>query len=206
LKKMEVQVIARAIGAKRTDKELMILIAKGEMESLGDLYVRYGGAVRSLIWRLLPAESAIEAEDLCHEVFEIVYKNAARFQVDRDLRPWLFGIAAKHARAWQRKKWARNKLLRRFVGERSALVTSAIKPMDSSGVTRGQIQQVMMTLPVTQREVLVLYVLSGMKGEQIAEALGVNLNTVWTRLRRARIAMRTILGDLCDDIAFGEER
>ncbi len=67
------------------------------------------------------------------------------------------------------------------------------KPPDAADATRHQINRAMAGLPRAQREVLILYVIQNMSGDQIADALKVRINTVWTRLRRARIAMRAAL-------------
>ena len=49
-----------ALKRKRTDAELMELLAKGEMEPLSELYMRYGGSVRSFLWRILAEGQAEE--------------------------------------------------------------------------------------------------------------------------------------------------
>ncbi|MCP4678645.1 MAG: RNA polymerase sigma factor [Deltaproteobacteria bacterium] len=185
--------IARARDRKCTDAELMEMLAKGEMDPLGEIYLRYGGAVRSLLWRLLPGRAASDAEDLCQEVFMTVYETAARFQLDREIRPWVYGITVRKARSWRRKSWVRENLLRKHAGEGISELMHTSAPPDSADATRYQINRAMGQLPPAQREVLVLYVAQNMSGEQIADTLGVRINTVWTRLRRARLAMREAL-------------
>ncbi len=189
-----------ALERKRTDAELMGLLASGEMEPLGELYMRYGSSVRTLLWRVLAKGQAEDAEDLCQEVFVTLYKTAGRFQPDRELRPWLFGIAVRKARAWQRKMLVRGALLRRYAHE-----SKPVQPGHSgaSTATRYQIEQAIAKLPQAQREILVLNVAHGMSREQIADTLGVKLNTVWTRLRRARLAMRSRLGETQSDTKSG---
>jgi RNA polymerase sigma factor (sigma-70 family) len=181
----------------------MELLANGEMEPLGELYTRYGSAVRSLLWRILAPGQAEEAEDLCQEVFVTLFKTADRFERDRNLRPWLFGIAVRKARSWQRKRLIRGALLMRYAKENK---TSGPARPDAASATRYQIDRAMAKLPRAQREVLVLTVAQGMSGEQIAETLGVNLNTVWTRLRRARQSMRNQLGDTRSAVKTGVRR
>lgn len=184
----------------------MSLLAEGDMAPLGELYARYGGAVRSLLWRLLPNESVADVEDLCHEVFEILYKTADRFRQDCALRPWIFGIAARRARSSQRKLWLRNRLLKRYVHEQKVTMEHIVDSPDEKDVTLHQIGQVMAMLPHAQREVLVLAVNHNLSGEQIAETLGININTVWTRLRRARMTVRDALNDLNGEKDGGKEK
>ena len=176
------------------------------MAPLGELYSRYGGAVRSLLWRLLPNDSVADVEDLCHEVFEILYKTADRFRQDCALRPWIFGIAARRARSSQRKLWLRSRLLKRYVHEQKVTAVNVVNSPDDKDVTLHQIGQVMTMLPHAQREVLVLAVNHNLSGEQIAETLGININTVWTRLRRARISVREALTEMNREKDGDEEK
>ncbi len=196
--------IARAQNKKHTDAELMEMLAKGDMDPLGEIYLRYGGAVRSLLWRLLPGRLASDAEDLCQEIFMTVYETADRFQLNREIRPWIFGITVRKARGFRRKNWVRENLLRRHAGEGISEVLPATANPDSVGATRHQINRAIAQLPRVQREVLVLYVAQNMSGEQISEILGVRINTVWTRLRRARLAMREALCNPVGDKNTGE--
>lgn len=184
----------------------MSLLAAGDMAPLGELYTRYGGAVRSLLWRLLPNESEADVEDICHEVFEVLYKTADRFRSECALRPWIFGIAARRARGTQRKQWLRGRLLKRYIQEQKVTVPNTVEAPDERDVTLHQIEKIMATLPHAQREVLVLAINHNLSGEQIAELLGTNINTVWTRLRRARLSIRNALGALSSDDDGGAEQ
>ncbi len=197
--------IARAFQTERTDQELMVLLAEGDMAPLGELYMRYGGVVRSLLFRLLQGDSVAEADDLLHEVFETVYKTASRFQPNREVRPWLFGITVRKARGWQRKMWARQHLLKRYVKDKEATVSSVVESPDARTAARHQIDRALLSLPKGQREVLILHVTEDLSGEQIADALDLRLGTVWTRLRRARLAMRAALGhDVGKELGVGQ--
>ena len=133
-----------------------------------------------------------------------VYETADRFQLNREIRPWIFGITVRKARGLRRKNWVRENLLRRHAGEGiNDMLHKTVSP-DSAGATRHQINRAMAQLPRAQREVLVLYVAQNMSGEQISNILGVRLNTVWTRLRRARLAMREALCNPIGDKNTGE--
>ena len=188
------KLLVKALKSNLSDADLMSLLARGRMEPLGELYLRYGGMVRTLLWRLLPTESSVEAEDICHDVFMTVFDIAERFNPGYELRPWLFGIAVRKARSWRRKKWLREKLLR--------VRTSEAMPVEPAPNAAGEaislhheIDRAIKSLPPAQSEVLIMYVTHSMNGEQIAQSLGVPVNTVWTRLRRARLAMRAAIED-----------
>ncbi len=185
--------IALSREFERTDSELIGLVARGDMEPLGELYLRHGSAVRSLLGKLLPNELREEVKDLCQDVFEIVYKTAPRFQMGKEPKPWILGIAAQCARNYRRKNWLRNKLMRRYVHEQAITASSTITPPDSTGISSHKVDLAMATLPPKQREVLVLFATQSLSGEQVSDLLGININTMWTRLRRARISLSAAL-------------
>jgi RNA polymerase sigma-70 factor (ECF subfamily) len=60
---------------------------------------------------------------------------------------------------------------------------------ETRALVRGCIDQ----LPEEYREVLLLRDIEGMTNEQVAELLEMNVNTVKTRLHRARQALRSLL-------------
>ena len=59
-----------------------------------------------------------------------------------------------------------------------------------------QLEAAMAELPLAQREVLLLTAIAGLKLHEVAEALGLPLNTVKTQLRRARLALAKALAPL----------
>lgn len=67
-----------------------------------------------------------------------------------------------------------------------------------AGVVRGRIANAVETLPDEQREVFLLRQLQGMRFHEIAEVVGVPVNTVKSRMRYALDRMRSELEDLYD--------
>ena len=59
------------------------------------------------------------------------------------------------------------------------------------------------TLPPHQREVFELIDIEGMRGPEVSAALGVNINTIYTRLRLARQAFKRFAGTLDLDAERG---
>jgi len=148
------------------------------------LYVEYGAELRQALSRLAPD---VDAEDLLQELFVVALRKADALGAADSPRAWLYGVAVKLAAS--RRRAAR---LRRFFGLEAASDVSAV---DSPSRTVEQrdaqalLARALRPLSDAKRDVFVLFELQGLPGEAIAEALGIPLKTVWTRLFHARKAV-----------------
>jgi RNA polymerase sigma-70 factor (ECF subfamily) len=169
----------------------MAALARGETEPLGELYLRYGDAVLRLVDSILFDVPGAHAEDVCQEVFLTVHEVAPRYRETGKFRSWLMGIAVRKARARRRKSWLRRKLLAGHAKQEAATWRPAAGP-DETMEYGEQIANALAKLTKQQREVLLLRAVQGLSGEEIAEALDISLDAVWSRLKRAHQIMRTI--------------
>jgi RNA polymerase sigma-70 factor (ECF subfamily) len=192
-------------GAQPDDDRLMAVLATGEMYPLAELYTRYGKAVRSTIRRFAPEISAAEAEELGQDVFLALAKSAGRYQGGNRLRAWLAGIAVNKAQGWRRTTWLRRRLLKRHHRDGVGIFAVQDAAPDTEAEHREELRQALARLPAAQREVLLLSVVEGFTGEEIARILGIRPKTVWTRLHRARRAMARLLASEEVAAALGEE-
>ncbi len=168
------------------DAALMRRLAAGEAAALGPLYRRHAGRMRSVVLRVDPSMSHEEADDVVQEAFLTLHRTAGRYREMDRLESWLIGIAVRTARGWRRRRWVRQRLLRdNRRAAVAALSPSRSGPGDQVGA-RVDIERALAKLPAPQREVLVLHTIEGLSGQDIAQALGIRTNTVWTRLHRAR--------------------
>ena len=137
--------------------------------------------------RLGVAESA--AEDVAQEVFVVVHKSLARFEGRSAIRTWLFGIARnvayRHRRALGRRipaapgqEWA-------VEAAHDETARSAHDLAERSEAAR-VIDALLESMDDEKREAFVLVELEEMSMPEVAEALGINVNTAYTRLRAAR--------------------
>jgi RNA polymerase sigma-70 factor (ECF subfamily) len=171
-----------------SDEQLMAMLADGQMEPLGALFVRYGGMVERALGRLAPEISRAELEELGQEVFLTLSDTAARYEERTRLRAWLYGIAVRKAKSWRRTTWLRRKLLGRHGSVGPGLGSRSTTSPEKEVEMRQEAMRVLTRLPREQQEVLLLHAVEGFTGEEIAQILGVRPKTVWTRLHRARRA------------------
>jgi RNA polymerase sigma-70 factor (ECF subfamily) len=165
------------------DARAMLRLAHGEIDALGELYDRYQAAIRRFAIRM--SGSADDAEDVVHATFLAALKSASSFDPARSCRTWLLGIAANLIQR-ERSKGARWKRL--LAAFRPAEAPPPADP-ERALATRervGRLERALLDLPEPKRLVVIMAELEGMSGEAIAEALGIPVGTVWTRLHHAR--------------------
>jgi RNA polymerase sigma-70 factor, ECF subfamily len=130
-------------------------------------------------------------EDAAQDVFVIAHRRLAEFEGRSSVKTWLFGVALRVAHDHRRA--ARRKRSQGFIPEAdtdSIADTAAPSPLDSA--TRAEaverLKAILGELDEDRRAVFILAELEQMSAPEIAEAVGANLNTVYTRLRAARRA------------------
>jgi RNA polymerase sigma-70 factor (ECF subfamily) len=160
-------------------------LADGDVDALGPLYERYGGAVRSMLARVEPKLGREGADDLCQEVFLTFVDTVGRYEERGRLRSWLYGIAVRKVQAWRRRGW-----VRRLLGKQHGSAVSGVALMrdrtEEQIAARQRIDLILKQLPDTQRAVVILRLVEGLSAEETAEVLGISVNAVGTRLHRAR--------------------
>ena len=129
--------------------------------------------------------SDAEAEDLAHDVFVVVYRRWDDYDRARPVRPWLFGIALRTAARALDRHWRQLELA---VG--SAVIEAAAAPDQRGDDARDLLLRALAQLEIDQRVVCILHDLDGQAAPEIAAALALPVNTVYSRLRvgRARLA------------------
>ena len=140
--------------------------------------------------RRLGVRSA-ELEDVTHEVFVAVYRKLGDYDAGRPLRAWLFGFA--YHTALRYKDLARHE--REVFGEMPEMTDESPSSEDRAmaSQTRTRLQRALDTLPIEQRAVFVLHDIEDAAMPEVAETLGMPLNTAYSRLRIARAKLKRLL-------------
>lgn len=133
----------------------------------------------------------IDVEDVVHDVFMVVRRRLDEFRGDAKVTTWLYRITTRVVSDARRKERLRSWLRRsRRDDVEHALTSAAATPADQleGSETRANVRAILDRLPEKHRNVLVLFELEGMSGEEISELTGIKLATVWVNLHRARAA------------------
>lgn len=125
-----------------------------------------------------------ELEDAAHDVFVIVFRRLDAYDPQRPIRPWLFGISYRLVSEGRRRRRRRPEVATEpleVIDERPRADEEVARERD-----RTLIMAALERLSLDERATFVLADVDGCTAPEIAEALEVPLNTVYSRLRRAR--------------------
>ena len=156
---------------------------------LARLYDAHARQVWRTLARLGVPSSAVE--DAVQDVFLTAHQRLDGFEARSSASTWLVGIAVRVAANVRRAMQRRGAL--RLVDD--TLVDPARGPDQRLEQQRDlrELDRVLSRLPDEQREVVVLVDLEQLTAPQVAEALEVKLNTVYSRLRLGRSALTRAL-------------
>ncbi|MGH8597880.1 MAG: sigma-70 family RNA polymerase sigma factor, partial [Gammaproteobacteria bacterium] len=134
-----------------------------------------------------------QAEDLVQETFARAWRAIDDLRDDRAARAWLMvTLRREHARTFERERPATTDI-------DPDTVPASYKDFDGS-TDAWMLRRELAKLPIEYSEPLVLQVLGGYSGEEIASMLNLTAAAVSTRLFRARQQMRRALGGEAHDL------
>ena len=140
----------------------------------------------SYVWRALQRLGVPrrDLEDVAHDVLVVAYRRRGDYDVSRPLRPWLFGIALRVVLEYRRAAHPADEPL----DPREGPPDPARGPEERLAVEQGRrlVIDMLSRLDTDKRAVLILHDLDGEAMPCVAEALGIPLNTAYSRLRLAR--------------------
>jgi RNA polymerase sigma-70 factor (ECF subfamily) len=127
-----------------------------------------------------------EIDDLAQEVFTVVFRRLSDYDPSRPIGPWLFGIAFRIVSVHHR---ARSRRIVEVPADPLELADDEAHGPEASVADRQArrlLLQALDALDLDQRAALVMHDIDGQAVPAIAEALGVPVPTVYSRLRAAR--------------------
>ncbi|MFE7136010.1 RNA polymerase sigma factor [Streptomyces sp. NPDC057638] len=166
----------------------------GDRDALGELYDEHAQVLYRYALRV--TGDWAEAEDVVSATFLEAWRSRENLRPDGDgLRPWLLGIATNIMRRNARARRRRDIALAR-VPERGALPDFAddlVTHLTDAEDLRAA-HAALARLRRRDREVFTLVVWAGLDYAAAADALGVPVGTVRSRLSRARSRLRELVG------------
>jgi len=184
----------RAVGPNTHfvgDEELVLQVARGELTQLGRLFDLYHLPVRRFLARLQVPPG--DLDDLVQLTFLQVPRAAPRFDPQRAVKGWLFGLATF---VFKRHRRSLARLTRKVAAlAREPIHAAPPTPADLVGEVESarRADRALAALSPKKREVFVMVVLERLPGEAVAQALGIPEGTVWTRLHHARRELQALL-------------
>ena len=129
------------------------------------------------------------AEDLVQETFLRAWRALDSLKDEKAAKSWLITILRReNARRFERKRFDMSDY-------EEATITDTQSTSTEQEIENHWLRDKIASLPEEYREPLVLQVVGGFSGEEIAHMLALNKNTVMTRLFRARNQLKEALND-----------
>lgn len=174
------------------EKILVWRFNRGSKDALRRIYEKYKDDLLGLAVSLLLDRSL--AEDVVHDVFVTFASATGTFRLSGTLRGYLSTCVANCARDRNRLRAGRNV----GIDDAEAMNADCTGPLDNAADREesGRLKDLLARLPYEQREVIVLHLHHEMRFRQVAEALGVSINTVQSRYRYGLEKLRSILNDM----------
>jgi RNA polymerase sigma-70 factor (ECF subfamily) len=168
-----------------SDEELVLASGAGDTTSLRELFLRHGARVARVLRRVRGVDDS-DVEDLVQTTFIEVHRSADRFDRRSSAWSWIVGIALNVSRHHVRGEVRRRQLktAASLMPEDAPSLSPYQQAAESQRVAR--LLAAIDALPEPMRVVITLADIEGMKGAEVAHALGVSEGAIWRRLHDAR--------------------
>jgi RNA polymerase sigma-70 factor (ECF subfamily) len=153
------------------------------------------------VWRSLRRLGVADAgvEDAVQDVFVVVHRRLAEFEGRSTMKTWIFGIlyrvASDHRRLVRRK--GDHEPLSPAIADARPLPDAVLEVGDALR----SLDAALARIDPLRRAVLVMSDIEGLTAPEIAEALSIKPNTVYSRLRVARQELELALGPVREEEA-----
>ena len=175
-------------GPYATDAQLLQKAGTGDTAAFHELVERHAASLYRLAHALMG--NTDDAEDVMQETFLGAFQNMSSFQGRSSVRTWLVGILTRQAA--RRHRW---RLRRPAVALDDLAQDARAGEQQGASDARLDVTEALGRLSAEHRQVMVLREVEGMTYAEIAQALGVPLGTVESRLFRARQELKEHLSD-----------
>ena len=168
-------------GTMLSDEQLMLEFKAGNTEAFAELFQRYRNPIYAFFRRRL--NTANRAEDMTQETFVVVLRGTDRYEPRAKFRTYLYAIALKLLWSERRREFREPRPL-----------DEAAEPRTGNNFTAGiWVREAMAGLDADHREVLMLREYEQLSYDEISELLSIPVNTVRSRLFRARGQLKPLL-------------
>jgi RNA polymerase sigma-70 factor (ECF subfamily) len=177
------------------DDALLRRFAAGDLTALDELFRRYRGVAYRVAYRLLGNEA--DALDAVQEGFVNALTRLDGFRGHSSFKTWLLRVVSNAAIDLGRQRKRREVWNIPPVDE-NGCPPDTVPPPDGNldrADLRRLLDQALASLPEAQRRTFVLHADGGLTYREIADALGISIGTVMSRVFYARQKLRAILTD-----------
>lgn len=166
--------------------DTLIKASKGNIGAFEIIYKNTSSFVYNVAFRITGNKH--DAEEAAQEVFLIVYYKLKNFRFESYFKTWVYRITVNCAINYSKRIFKQANRIKEY-GENLSHLDPAInnpEPGDNGEDQEEIINSALSILNPEQKACIILRDIEGLSYKDIAESLQVNINTVRTRLKRAR--------------------
>ena len=165
----------------QSDEQLMLEFQKGKVEDFEELFRRYLQPIYGFFRRRL--NNLSRAEDLAQETFIVILRGTERYEKRAMFRTYLYAVALKLL--WSER--------RRELREAASVPNVEELAQTGDAAASVWIRDAFARLDEDHREVLMLREYEQLSYDEIAQLVKIPINTVRSRLFRARAELKALL-------------
>ncbi|MGN7479484.1 sigma-70 family RNA polymerase sigma factor [Solibacillus silvestris] len=165
----------------REEKDLM----------LEKIMIEYGNELVRLAFSYV--KDAEIAKDMVQNTFIKCYKNIDSFRYDAEIKTWLYRITINECKDYLKSWHYKMVAVKSFINETAKSILPSTEKEVMDKYKNEEIKDTISSLPKMYREVVYLYYYDSLNSEEIAKVLDIPVNTVKTRLRRAKQRLESMI-------------
>ena len=177
-------------NSEMSETEAIEKVKNGDLAGLETLYALHRPLIYSLCLRC--TNNVFDAEDLTQDVFLQVARKVNTFRGDSQFTSWLYSVALNVVRLHARQGRRRGQVI---VANLTEGLLAAVPSRSCNLAQRIAVTQALSSLTPARRETVVLHDIKGLSHKEAAWRMGVTVIASKSRLHRARIALRAMLGN-----------
>lgn len=165
---------------------------KTEKDSiLENLMIEHGNELARLAYSYVKDTEI--AKDMVQNTFIKCYKNLDSFRNDAQIKTWLYRITINECKDYLKSWHYKMVQVKSFMNEAARSISPSVEKTVIDKYNSEEMKETIFSIPKIYREVVFLYYYDSLNSEEIATVLDIPVNTVKTRLRRAKQRLQSVI-------------
>jgi RNA polymerase sigma-70 factor (ECF subfamily) len=170
---------------------MLLQAIDGDFEAFEEIYKLTSGFVYNVAFRVTSSKS--DAEEVTQDVFMQIFKNLKNFKFKSSFKTWVYRITFNTAinKYRQARREKKHKQGYEAIAINESSYNKGAEFIDKENAEK-TVNHLLSKLNPEQKTSILLREIEGLSYKEIAEVLKLNINTVRSRLKRARESMLEI--------------
>lgn len=158
---------------------------------LEEIMIEYGNELVRLAFSYVKDTEI--AKDMVQNTFIKCYKNLDSFRNEAQIKTWIYRITINECKDYL-KSWNYKMVqVKSFMNETARSISPSVEKTVIDKYNSEEMKDTIFSIPKVYREVVFLYYYESLNSEEIATVLDIPVNTVKTRLRRAKQKLQSMI-------------